>query len=182
MSNDTFTGNYTLNDYASSTVDLIAALQLSSPDILGVSLGSLIAQTIVVNYPSSVTHVVLSDTALTGVGLESISDPVNPSNVFVAAQGPNAAAAAVPSRIYPYYQPAGLARLCTNQILMSRNPVNEATAAQNSHQSTVGYDIAGPGGDEVSTYNVQEVAEGQQVLTYDCCSPTYDKACCVLLQ
>ena len=146
MSTDSYTGNYTLDDYASSTVDLINALGLSTPNILGASLGSLITQTIVVNYGSEVSHAILCDTALMGAGLQSIPDPLNSSNVFVQAQG---ADSTVPSRTYPYYLPAGLDGLCRNLNLSSYMPVDNATSAQNMHQATVANDIAGPGGDEV---------------------------------
>ena len=106
MSNDTYTGNYTLMDYASSTVDLIEALELDTPDILGSSLGSLIVQTIVVNYPSAVTtHVILGDTALTGAGLLTIPDPVSASNACVASQGESDATS--PTRTYPLLPPWG---------------------------------------------------------------------------
>ncbi len=149
MSNDTYTGNYTLMDYASSTVDLIEALELDTPDILGTSLGSLIVQTIVVNYPSAVTHVILGDTALTGAGLLTIPDPVSASNAFVASQGESDATS--PTRTYPYYLPGGLEGLCRNQNLTVNNPEDTATAAQLSQQATIESDIAGPGGDESAT-------------------------------
>ncbi len=86
MSNDTYTGNYTLDDYASSTVALIDALKLDKPNILGVSLGSLITQTVAVNYGSDVTNVVLCDTLLMGKGILAVPNPISGSNVFVAAQ------------------------------------------------------------------------------------------------
>ncbi len=149
MSNDTYTGNYTLVDYASSTVDLIEALELDTPDILGTSLGSLIVQTILVNYPSTVMHAILGDTALTGAGLLTIPDPVSASNVFVASQG--APGASSPTRTYPYYLPEGLEGLCRNQNLTANNPEDTATSAQLNQQATIENDIAGPGGDEVST-------------------------------
>ena len=148
MSNDSYTGNYTLDDYASSTVDLIAALNLGTPDILGTSLGSLITQTIVVNHSSAVTHAVLGDTALTGPGLLTIPNPVSTSNVFVAAGGTPAADQA--TRTYPYNIPAGLAGLCRAQNLTSYNPVDKATSAQLAQQATVQSDIEGAGGDQVS--------------------------------
>ena len=125
----------------------IAALGLKAPDILGSSLGSLISQTIAVNYGSNVTHVVLCDTALMGAGLNTISDPVSASNVFVAAQG---VMQTVPSRTFPYYLPAGLEGLCRTLNLTSYMPYDVATAAQNTQQSTVGYDISGAGGNEAS--------------------------------
>lgn len=129
-------------------MELIAALKLGIPDVLGTSLGSLIAQAIAVNYPSNVAHIVFGDTALTGIGLLAVPDPVSTGNVFVAASGTQAA---IPgTRTYPTYLPAGLAGLCRNQNLTSYNPVNTATSAQLAQQATVQYDIAGPGGDEVS--------------------------------
>ena len=149
LSTDTYTGNYTLDDYASSTVDLIAALKMGNPDVLGVSLGSLIAQSIAVNYRDDVSHIVLSDTALTGIGLLDVPDPVSASNVFVAAGGMSIA---IPgTRTYPIDLPAGLAGFCRNQNLTSYNPNNTATSAQLAQQATIESDIAGPGGDEVST-------------------------------
>ncbi len=147
-SNDSYTGNYTLDDYASSTVGLIEALQLETPDVIGVSLGSLIAQTLAVNYRWAVTHVILSDTALMGAGLLTIPDPPNPDNVFVAAQGTSGD---LPSRTYPYYLPAGLAGLCTKDNLTSHMPIDKPTAAQTAQQATIENDIdtPGAGGDEV---------------------------------
>ena len=148
MSNDTYTGNYTLDDYAISTVDLMAALKLDTPDVLGTSLGSLIAQTIVVNHSSAVTHAVLGDTALTGAGLSTIPNPVSANIVFVAAAGTPAADQG--TRTYPYTIPAGLAGLCRNQNLTSYNPVDKATSAQLAQQATVQNDIEGVGGNQVS--------------------------------
>ena len=149
MSTDTYTGNYTLDDYATSTVGLIAALRLGNPDVLGVSLGSLIAQTIAVNYGTDASHIVLSNTALTGIGLLDVPDPASASNVFVAA---GAMSTAIPgTRTYPINLPAGLAGFCRNQNLTSYNPNNTATSAQLAQQATIEYDFAGPGGDEVST-------------------------------
>lgn len=148
MSNDTYTGNYTLMDYASSTKDFIEALELDTPDILGTSLGSLIVQTILVNYPSVVMHAILGDTALTGAGLLTVPDPVSAGNVFVASQGTPGATSL--TRTYPYYLPGGLAGLCRQQKLTANNPEDTATSPQLSQQATVGSDIAGPGGDEVS--------------------------------
>ena len=52
--------------YAESTVDLIEALQLDQPDILGWSLGGFIALTIAVEYPDMVNRVVLADTTSGG--------------------------------------------------------------------------------------------------------------------
>ena len=55
------------DDYADSTVDLIDALGLDQPDILGWSLGGFIALTIAVNYGKNVHNVVVADTASGGV-------------------------------------------------------------------------------------------------------------------
>jgi pimeloyl-ACP methyl ester carboxylesterase len=128
-------------------VDLIGALKLTTPDILGSSLGSLISQAIAVNYASAVSHIILSDTALLGSGLLTIPDPVNASNVFVQANGMGSS---VISRTYSYYLPAGLAGLCRNKNLTSNMPVDVPTSQQLTHQATIGNDIAGPGGNEVS--------------------------------
>lgn len=88
-------------------MDLIAAVTLGTVDNLGVSLGSFIAQTAAVNYPSTVAHIIFSNTALTGEGLIKLPDPVSASNIFVAASG---MAAAIPgSRTYPIFLPAWLA-------------------------------------------------------------------------
>ena len=129
---------------------------MGNPDVLGVSLGSLIAQTIAVNYGADVSHIVLSDTALMGIGLLDVPDPVSASNVFVAA---GSMSTAIPgTRKYPTNLPAGLAGFCTNKNLTSYNPNNTATSAQLTQQATIAYDIAGPGGDEVSpSYCVEAV-------------------------
>ena len=55
-------------DYASSTVDLIDALQLDQPDILGWSLGGIIALTVAMDFPDAVSHVVVTDTTSGGPG------------------------------------------------------------------------------------------------------------------
>ena len=127
---------------------LIEALRLETPDVIGVSLGSLIAQTVAVNYRWAVTHVILSDTALMGAGLLTISDPPDPDSVFDTAQGTSGD---LPSRKYPYYLPAGLAGLCTDDNLTSYMPIDKPTAAQLAHQATIENDITipGAGGDEV---------------------------------
>ena len=53
-------------DYAESTVDLIDALGLDQPDILGWSLGGFIALTTLVDYPDVVNRVVVADTTSGG--------------------------------------------------------------------------------------------------------------------
>lgn len=150
---DTYTGNYTLELYGSSVVDLIEALELGVPDLLGTSLGSLFAQYITVNYPSAVTHVILGDTAVMSEGLLSIPNPPNLDNVFVASQSGQAGATS-PTRTYPYYLPGGLAGLCRNRNLTSYNPVDNATLAQVEQQATVQYDIEGLGGEGVSKTSI----------------------------
>ena len=60
--------DFTPTGYAESTVDLIEALQLDQPDILGWSLGGFIALTIAAEYPDMVSHVVLADTSSGGLG------------------------------------------------------------------------------------------------------------------
>lgn len=47
-------------------MELIDALRLEQPDILGWSLGGFIALSIVVHYPDMVSHVVLADTLAGG--------------------------------------------------------------------------------------------------------------------
>ena len=86
---------------------------------------------------------------MTGIGLLDVPDPVSASNVFVAAGGMSTATPG--TRTYPINLPAGLAGFCRNQNLTSYNPNNTTTSAQLAQQATIKYDIAGPGGDEVST-------------------------------
>ena len=58
----------TVLGYADSTVDLIDALGLEQPDILGWSLGGFITLTLVTNFPEAVNRVVLADTSAGGQG------------------------------------------------------------------------------------------------------------------
>ena len=83
-----------------------------------------------------------------GIGLLSIPNSVNPSNVFVAASGVQQS---VPSRTYPYYLPKGFEGLCRNTNLSSYMPKDGTNSAQLAQQQTISNDIGGPGGDEVST-------------------------------
>ena len=53
-------------DYADSTVDLIEALSLPQPDVLGWSLGGFITLTLVEDYPELVNKIVLVDTSSGG--------------------------------------------------------------------------------------------------------------------
>lgn len=59
----------TVESYAESTVDLIDALALDQPDVLGWSLGGFITLTIAVNYGGMVHSVVVADTSSGGSGL-----------------------------------------------------------------------------------------------------------------
>ena len=54
-------------DYAESTVDLIDALKLEQPDILGWSLGGYITLSLVETYPDMINRVVLADTSAGGL-------------------------------------------------------------------------------------------------------------------
>ena len=58
----------TILGYADSTVDLIDALGLEQPDILGWSLGGFITLTLVTSFPDAVNRVVLADTSAGGQG------------------------------------------------------------------------------------------------------------------
>ncbi len=58
----------TVEGFADSTVDLMDALGLEQPDILGWSLGGIITLTLVANYPDMVNRVVLADTSSGGQG------------------------------------------------------------------------------------------------------------------
>jgi len=58
----------TILGYADSTVDLIDALGLEQPDILGWSLGGFITLTLVTSFPEAVNRVVLADTSAGGQG------------------------------------------------------------------------------------------------------------------
>jgi pimeloyl-ACP methyl ester carboxylesterase len=57
----------TVDGFALSTVQLIRALELDQPDILGTSLGGYVALTIAVDYGDMVNHVVLADTSSGGL-------------------------------------------------------------------------------------------------------------------
>ncbi len=59
----------TVEGYAQSTVDLIEALDLDQPDILGISLGGFITLTTVVDFGDMVNRVILSDTTSGGLGM-----------------------------------------------------------------------------------------------------------------
>ena len=54
-------------DYADSTADLIEALELQQPDVLGWSLGGFITLTLVETYPELVNKMVVADTSSGGV-------------------------------------------------------------------------------------------------------------------
>lgn len=54
--------------YAESTVELIGALDLDQPDILGWSLGGFITLTLATSFPEAVNRVVLADTSTGGQG------------------------------------------------------------------------------------------------------------------
>ena len=57
-------------------MDLIEALGLDQPDILGWSLGGFIALTTLVNYPDAVNRLVVSDTSPGGIdGLQTLLCP-----------------------------------------------------------------------------------------------------------
>ncbi len=63
--------------YADSTVDLIDALGLEQPDVLGWSLGGDIALSIAVNYADMVNRVVVADTTSGGVLGRQLNRPLD---------------------------------------------------------------------------------------------------------
>ena len=68
LSTEDHPANYTMQEYAESTVDLIDALGLDAPDLFAWSLGGAIALTTAVSYPGVFAHMVLAGSTIGGDG------------------------------------------------------------------------------------------------------------------
>lgn len=114
----------TVLGYADSTVDLIDALGLEQPDILGWSLGGFITLTLVTSFPDAVNRVVLADTSAGGQGTSatSLANLNAISTVLLSGQS------LPPTYIYPDTDAgnAGLCRLVASQMVMPNDPLTPA--------------------------------------------------------
>jgi pimeloyl-ACP methyl ester carboxylesterase len=61
-------GNLTITSYGESTLELIAALELDRPDVMGWSLGGFIALWMATNAGEAINHVLLASTGSLGKG------------------------------------------------------------------------------------------------------------------
>ncbi len=59
--------NYTAYDLAVDTHDLLSALNLAHANVLGISMGGMIAQQLAISYPKSVDHLILVNTFIAGI-------------------------------------------------------------------------------------------------------------------
>lgn len=126
------TESSSVSGYADSTVDLIEALELEQPDLLGWSLGGDIALYIAEFYPDMVNRVVVADTTSGGLlGYSAASQALAVPLVPVHLQG-----LPVPATyIFPDNDPgnAGLCRFEASLAAMPKEPVTpQQIAGQNS--------------------------------------------------
>lgn len=115
---------HTISGYADSTVDLIDALGLEQPDILGWSFGGFITLMIVTSFPEAVNHVVLADTSAGGQGTSAttLANLNAISTVLLSGQS------LPPTYIYPDTEAgnAGLCRFVASQMVMPNDPLTPA--------------------------------------------------------
>jgi len=78
-------GSLTITSYGESTLELIAALDLDRPDVMGWSLGGLIALWIATNAGEAINHIILASTGSNGKGY--IPGPALFSEVFPLVVG-----------------------------------------------------------------------------------------------
>ncbi|KAK9814864.1 hypothetical protein WJX73_000694 [Symbiochloris irregularis] len=123
--------DYTIQSFAESTRDLVEALDLQQPDVLGWSLGGVIAMTFAGLYPSALRRLVLTDTSTGGAGfrLNALTRPGFPAVIQSVRTGQSLP----PTIIFPDTAAgnAGLCRFLASQKYMPQdNPTQAQTAKQ----------------------------------------------------
>ena len=150
LSTDTTTEPYSIGLYAASTVDLIEALGLEQPDILGWSLGGLIAQSIAVENGDAVSHVVLTDTTSAGQGFATSPASYQIDYSYVLPLVQNGSTIPV-NFIFPDTN-VGNAALCRFAAFEEVMPAEMATTDQNLRQAPAILQLINPNFNDI--YNL----------------------------